>query len=116
MEKFEITSEQIGQRLDKVLTEKWPDKTRSQIQKLIKSGAVLVNGKNIPVHHFLKEKDEITVQEQPEKLDQPAHKQTNAQVGQRKQFQEPTVVSETKEYLVLHKPAGLLVHKKKRYN
>ena len=45
---------QDKQRLDKFLVEQLPDITRSQIQKLIKSGDVKVNGEETNVHHFLK--------------------------------------------------------------
>ena len=59
MSKFTITTEHQGQRLDKFLTEKLPNLSRSQIQKTIKSGQVLVNDQKPSPHHFLKTGDII---------------------------------------------------------
>ncbi|MFH1207781.1 MAG: RluA family pseudouridine synthase [Patescibacteria group bacterium] len=108
-----VTSDSAGQRLDKFLTEKWPDQTRSQIQKLIKSGAVLVNGEAVAVHHFLKEKDEIQIlQAQALQPARPSEKtnQINKKPTCRLADLPITIIAETDGYIVLHKPAGLLVH------
>ncbi len=41
-----LTAEQ-EQRLDVYLAEQMPDYTRSRLQNMIRSGAILVNGKNV---------------------------------------------------------------------
>jgi len=108
MSKFKIIKSDTGKRLDKFLNEKIEDITRSQLQKLIKNQGVLVNGRPVSVHHFLKEKDsvelvtpkQLKVQENKFIVD----KKTDAPEYN---FE---LVSETKDYLVINKPAGLLVH------
>ncbi|MFH1172917.1 MAG: S4 domain-containing protein, partial [bacterium] len=57
-----ITEENQGERLDKFLTSQCPEKTRSQWQKAIKSGLVLINNKKPAVHYFLKANDQIDIQ------------------------------------------------------
>lgn len=100
---WKIEGEQVDMRLDLFLTSMLPEQTRSALQKLIKSAHVLVNGEAGTVHRFLKDGDIVTYQEKeavilsitPQKLDPKL---------------EPTVIEETDEWVVLNKPAGLLVH------
>jgi len=108
MSKFIIKKNDVGQRLDKFLNEKIEFITRSQIQKLIKNEGVLVNGEKTSVHHFLKTGDEI-------KLVQPKEaKIENNKVIIDKKTKAPKlkfkVVKKTKDYIIIDKPAGLLVH------
>ncbi|MFA5051898.1 MAG: RluA family pseudouridine synthase [Patescibacteria group bacterium] len=111
MQKITVDNAQDGQRLDKFLTEHWPDKTRSQIQKLIRSGAVLVNGEVPSVHHFLKERDIIEInQPQPVAAARVSRQETQSQNEKNSPTPEPAIVAETADYIILHKPAGLLVH------
>ena len=42
-QEFEVTSEQAGERLDKILSLIYPDMSRSFFQKLIKDQQILVN-------------------------------------------------------------------------
>ena len=58
---FTVESTETGQRLDKFLLGKLGAASRTQVQKLIKSGAVQVNGKGCSVHHFLKPGDVVVV-------------------------------------------------------
>lgn len=92
-------------RLDKYICEKYPNISRSQIQKTIKDGGVLVNGEKTNVHHFLKCGDEIEVKanfkETKEEKNIEAKPNKNVKLD---------IVSETDDYLVINKPAGLLVH------
>ncbi len=99
-----------NQRLDKFLARSL-NMPRSQIQKRIKSSAVLVNGQQPTVHQFLKEGDVITFKENksaPAQVSAPAmerHKKTA-------QAETPAlgIIAQTADYLVVNKPAGLLVH------
>ena len=59
--KFIVKEDDTRKRLDKFLTEKLSDSTRSQIKKLIKSSSVLINQKPAKVHHFLKDGDKISI-------------------------------------------------------
>ncbi len=76
-----IEEKNQGQRLDKFLAEILTDKTRSQIQKLLKRGGVSVNGRTAKVHHFLKVGDVISFieikEELPEKKHEPALQATS---------------------------------------
>lgn len=97
---FIITTEHKGQRLDKFLKEHLPEFSRSHLQKLIEEGQAVVNGKKVSVHNFLKEGDKIEVILEPlQKLTMA----TNPQV----RFE---VLVEDPDFLVINKPAGLVVH------
>lgn len=72
--------------------------SRSKVQKYIVDGFVLVNGKQMTAHVRLRADDRVSIavpeETQEERLPAP----------------EPSVIAETAEYLILEKPAGLLVH------
>lgn len=99
-----VTSDHNKARLDKFLTEKLAGtKTRSQIKKLIEHGLILVDNAPAKVHQFLKTGQQVTI------------KQTELQsvVLAKKKIEkilEPNILFENKDYVVLEKPAGLLVH------
>jgi 23S rRNA pseudouridine1911/1915/1917 synthase len=86
-------------RIDKYLSEEERVATRSQVQRLLKSGHVLVDGKQVKASHRLRggERLRITVPEpEPSKLEP-----------------EPTpldVVYEDRFLLVVNKPPGMVVH------
>lgn len=94
--KFNIDENSTGMRLDKFLTENLSDLSRSQIQKLIKSGRVVVNDNIVSKHCFLKKGDIIEIKEIKNK--------------EIKEIIEPNIIAKTNNYLVINKPAGLLVH------
>ncbi len=100
--KFKVLKEQIGIRLDKFLTGQLPGFSRSQIQKMIKNNLVTVNGKIVPAHYFLREGEIIIISNQ--KSDNRKKKKEKTKLPRIK------VVTETSGYLVINKPAGLLVH------
>jgi 23S rRNA pseudouridine1911/1915/1917 synthase len=83
------------------LVEKLATLSRSFIQQAIKAGKVLLNGKQVPVHHFLKTGEVVTIDVvEPE--------------ATRALSPAPNVpwklVAETADYLVVEKPAGVVVH------
>lgn len=97
---FTITPDHAGQRLDIFLHESIPDLSRSRLQKLIKDGIVLLNRRKVTPHHFLKEGDTITLSsraKRSEERDPDVHAY-------------PLVIAETPDYLILDKPAGMIVH------
>src|SRR3989339_1291868 len=63
MKNFTVTDTHTDHRLDKFLTE-MTGQTRSHIQRQIKFGQVLVNGKKARVHEFLKLNDKVEVSEE----------------------------------------------------
>ncbi len=85
------------ERLDKFLADKLPTKSRSAWQKLIKQRLVLVNNKEVAPHYILKNGDVITLQDPPPPS------------TEEKEWQIP-IVAQTNDFLVVNKPAGLVVH------
>lgn len=106
-----ITEEQAKQRLDKFLSDN-KDKnkqlfSRQQIQKLIKQGLITVNNQTSKPHYLIKEKDLIIIDDNWELLS----KEKTIITQPIKILPEPlNILAETEEYLVINKPAGLIVH------
>ena len=100
MEQF---SYQIGvgeeERLDKWLSSSVPDLSRSYIQKCIKEGQVLVNGRPCKASYQLRVDDEIVFQI-PEVVE-PAIEAENIPLS---------VLYEDEDVLVVDKPKGMVVH------
>jgi len=101
--KYKIKDKGVGMRLDKFFAENLSTSffngasfSRSQIQKLIRSGGVVVNDNIVSKHCFLKKGDIVEIKEIKNK--------------EIKEIKEPNIIAETDEYLVINKPAGLLVH------
>jgi len=101
---IKIKPKESNQRLDKFLTTKLPI-SRSQIQKLIKAGQILVNGKKSNVHNFLNTGDVIKVNaaKKIKELTTEKKLEPNKKVKLK-------IVYEDDDILVIDKPAGLMVH------
>lgn len=95
----EITKEVIGSRLDVYLTKKLADLTRSEIQKLIDSGDILVNGELSSKNKKLKVGDRISVS-LPEKINLEAKPEKIPLM----------IVYEDDDLLVVDKAKGMVVH------
>lgn len=80
-----------------------PDTSRSQIQKRIQNGEILVNHQVVKVHHFLRTGDQIIILEKP-KYEQPTIKESSPSL------QQPRLLFEDEHYIIVDKPAGMLVH------
>lgn len=97
---YTIDQDSAKTRLDKFLSKQCPEFSRSQIKKLIQQGKVKVNDKEVSVHQFLKEGDVVDAElGEPKKI----VVEENAKV-------EFKVVHEEDDFLILDKPAGLVVH------
>ena len=95
---FEIQEEQ-QMRLDKYLTEQFPEQTRSYLQKLIKDGEVLVNGKTVKAGYQLTKGDEVSVNiPEPKELDVEPQKM------------DLDIVYEDDDVILINKPKGMVVH------
>jgi 23S rRNA pseudouridine1911/1915/1917 synthase len=107
MTSWTISSTEAGQRLDLFLVERLKDKSRSMLQKAIKSGQITVNGKVAMVHRFLKDGDVITYGDVAT-----VAPKAPATVKPRRTWDvpAPTVIEETADWMVIDKPIGLLVH------
>lgn len=100
--KITVTAESNGERLDKFLTDKLPTLSRSQIQKLIKNESIVINDTPAKAHSYLAEDDEISILNTA--LETPV-RETNSPI-----FESIKVIDEQPDYLVINKPAGLIIH------
>lgn len=86
-------------RLDKYLAEQFPEQTRSYLQKLIKEGQVLVNGKAVKSGYQLSFGDEVSVSiPEPKELDVEPQKMNL------------DIVYEDDDVILINKPKGMVVH------
>lgn len=93
---FVVDEEQVGIRIDKLVSDLMPDITRSQAEKLVLGEKVLVDGVVKSKDYTVKLGDPITIL--PESF-------TKASV-------EVPVIHEDDDVIVINKPSGLLVHSK----
>ena len=100
MEKITVTPEIAGQRLDKYLHDQHGEYSRAWIQKLINDQRVLVNGKIAKPHLALRTNDTVEC----DLVDRPT---ISLDPEPDIKFQ---VITETSDYAVIVKPAGLVVH------
>jgi len=77
------------------------EKSRTQVQKLIKAGVVVVNGKTHAPHDMVRPGDIVSISDAEATL-RPRVTETHSA--------EPTVIDEDENYLVVNKPSGLVVH------
>ncbi|TDR19378.1 RluA family pseudouridine synthase [Marinicella litoralis] len=103
---FEVTENDVGQRLDNYLMKQRKHIEKSNWYKLIRKGLIRVNGKRVKPLHKLAARDAIRI---------PASiffvESNKAKVDPKWQSDlMQHVVIEDKDYLLLNKPAGLAVH------
>ncbi len=96
---FTIPIEYLGERLDKVAAELCPQFSRSQLQKWIKSGDLLLNNATANVRDKVNSGDEISIT--------PV---LTPQIDDLPESIKLDIVFEDEHLLVLNKPAGLVVH------
>lgn len=105
-EKIIVQKNKKGERLDKFLVKKFPQFSRSLIQKNIKNNLILVNNKKASPHYALKENDEIEVKIQ--KIEKEiSSKEINLTADKNIPLE---IVFENKDFLIVNKSAGLVVH------
>ncbi len=99
MEERSLKAGRSGERIDRFLSEDLEDLSRSYIQKLLKEGRILVNGKPVKANYKLNEGDEILVAiPDPEVLD---IRPENIPLD---------ILYEDSDILVVNKPKGMVVH------
>ena len=96
---FTAGTENIGERIDKTLSELLTEMSRSALQKLVSEGCVLVNGKAVSKNYKMKNGDIVTV-------DIPEPKELKA----KPQDIPIDIVYEDDSLLVVNKPQGMVVH------
>lgn len=90
--------EDLNERIDKYLTDKL-DMSRSKISKMLKSGSILVNGKEIKNSYLLKNNDVISIDE---------YKEEDMDVVPEKM--DLDIVYEDDDLIVINKANGVVVH------
>ena len=96
---FQITAEQVGERLDSYLADNIDEASRAYLQKLIAQELVLVNKRAVKANYRLKLNDELTVQlPDVEPLEIEPEDIALA------------IVYEDEDVLVVNKPQGMVVH------
>ncbi|MFH0987831.1 MAG: RluA family pseudouridine synthase [Parcubacteria group bacterium] len=106
-------------RLDKFLTEK-TGKTRSQVQRDILAGIVLVNGEPSKVHRFVELPDVIEIRSTKSEIrtnSKSEIKNPKSETRLLKKIKniftkhgQPSIIKKTKDYLIIEKPSHMLVH------
>lgn len=96
---FEVTIQQAGSRLDKLIAELQDELTRSAIQKLLEQGCVSVNGMCVSKNYRVQAGDRLTICI-PEPISDTALPE-NIPLD---------IVYEDTELLVVNKPKGMVVH------
>lgn len=94
-----VCEDEASQRIDKWISEKNPDITRSAVQKLISDGSVTVNGKSVSKNYKVSAGDEIQVT-----LPEPA------ELSAEPENIPVDIVYEDDDLLVVNKPKGMVVH------
>jgi 23S rRNA pseudouridine1911/1915/1917 synthase len=97
---FTVDAQAAGQRLDAVLAQHAPNLTRSQAEKLIRAGVVLVNGQPASPGYKL-EPGDVVEAELPE---------TSSDSSPQPEALALDILFEDEHLLVLNKPQGLIVH------
>lgn len=100
MTTYNVRNEDIGSRLDHVLmTQVFPEKSRSYVQHMIKEGLITLNGQTVKTGMVIKKDDVIQIQDVEAKtLDIEA---VNLNLD---------IVYEDDDLAVINKPSGLIVH------
>jgi len=112
---FKVNPNLAHCRLDKFLTEKLKSQSRSSVQKLIRQGLVLVNHKKTKsAHQFLKAGDQVLVKNFS-RVNSKNKLLTRNQAAALKPKFSFKIIAGTADYLIINKPAGLVVHPNVQY-
>lgn len=114
-----MTESDHKKRLDVFLSETMEDCSRSHAKKLVEAGAILVNGKTVSGHHFLKTGDVVTTASEEEKLEHAGkakkkhtthHATTVSSKDEAHAIGDLKIIKETNDWIVVYKPRGVLMH------
>ncbi len=106
-----INNQSDNKRLDVFLAEELTELSRSQWQKRIKAGEVLVNGKTVSAGYRLKVGDKVKFSNNNKILELTSKKE-KADIKNLKNIK---IVFESDDYVVVNKPAGVVVHPDSKY-
>lgn len=97
--RFLVDETDMDERIDRFLSHMLQEKSRSYLQKIIKEGGVLVNGKKVKASYRMEEEDEVVV-DLP-KLSEPEILAENIPLD---------ILYEDDDLLFVNKPKGMVVH------
>lgn len=103
---FTVEESATGKRIDSWLAEQL-QQPRNQIRHLLEENDAMVNNRKVSTHHLVKTGDSITLSP---KEKNPLKTVTTKPDESRKLFTKIKIIAETNDYIVLNKPAGLLMH------
>lgn len=96
---FVVSQEELGERLDKLLTNRFPSYSRTYFQELIEKEMVLINGLSVKKRYASAEDDEISVAFQ-----------SLEGLSVEPEAIELDILFEDDAMIVINKPAGMVVH------
>jgi 23S rRNA pseudouridine1911/1915/1917 synthase len=96
---WQIGVEAEGERIDRFLARQLPDRSRAQVQELIREGRVRVDGAPVKPSYRLVAGDQVVAQVPPP--ERPALEPQAISLD---------IIYEDDDVLVVNKPAGLVVH------
>lgn len=99
MKQFIVGAEQKDLRIDKAISEKYEDLSRTMIQKLIEEEKILVNKKVVKASYKVNQKDVITIEEVEAK-----------EIDLKPQDIPLDIIYEDNDIIVVNKQKGLVVH------
>lgn len=101
---IEITEDEAGTRLDRIITMNRPEISRTQIQQWIKDGDIVVNDQIVKPNYRVRENDLIIINEpEPEELNIIA------------EDLKLDIIYEDQDVLIVNKPRGMVVHPAKAH-
>ena len=98
-ETFTVSRDLVGRRIDRYLATRFPEASRSLFQRLIKRGAVLVNGEPTKPSYEVSRGDRVEVDFPPPELEGPLPEDIPLDI-----------IHEDEWLLVISKPADMVVH------
>ncbi|HQB50813.1 MAG TPA: RluA family pseudouridine synthase [bacterium] len=108
MRKLIVAEQFVGYRLDKLLADKFPKRSRSEWKKLIDAGQAKINGRIAKSHHKTVLNEVIEWQPMTKKqIFATTQKPIDPNLPSKDKLK---IIAEEADYIIVNKPAGLLVH------
>lgn len=107
---MKITTKKDEGRLDRFLVNNLKEMNRSQIKKAVDEGLVLVNGKRVKAGFELKKGDKIEIKAKNKEADKEEFLPKKYDRSVIKTSDKIKVIAQADDYLLIDKPAGLVVH------
>lgn len=96
---FFVSPEEKGGRIDVTISRTFPELSRSHVQKLLKSEAVLVNGQPVKANYKTLEGDCVELN-----VPEPAELEIQAE------SMDLDILYEDRDVILINKPKGMVVH------